>query len=109
MEILLIMNKEPNWDYYFSTLSFDEFKNKSPCLNGRGKPTVYSKDGKWLYLGFFDIGVNVHDCTKIEKILHDLESCNNSESSGKSLYKRAQIESDIEILKELVQNCDAGQ
>ena len=44
----------------------------------------------------------------MEKILHDLESCSNSESSGKSLYKRAQIESDIELLKELLSNCDNG-
>ena len=102
------MNKEPNWDGYFSDLSFDEFKERSPFLNNKNTPTIYSKDEQWLYIGFFDIGVNVHDCTKIEKILHDLQSCNNSESSGKPLYKRAQIESDIELLKELVQNCDGG-
>mgnify|MGYP000385506014 FL=1 len=108
MEILLIMNKEPNWGYYFSTLSFDEFKNRSPFLNSKNTPTIYSEGKQWLYLGSFDIGINVHDCANMEKILHDFESCNNLESGGKSLYKRAQIESDIELLKELVQNCDGS-
>jgi len=91
-----------------SKLSFDEFKERSPFLNSKRNPSVYSKDRQWLYLGSADDGVNIHDCTKIEKILHNLESCNNSESSGKSLYKRAKIENDIELLKELVQNCDGG-
>ena len=83
------MDKEPNWDYYFSTLSFNEFKERSPFLGGRNTPTIYSKDKKWVYLGSIDIGINIYESTNIKKILFDLESCNNLKSSGKSLYKKA--------------------
>jgi hypothetical protein len=102
------MDKEPNWDYYFSTLSFNEFKERSPFLGGRNTPTIYSKDKKWVYLGSIDIGINIYESTNIKKILFDLESCNNLKSSGKSLYKKAQMESDIDLLRELIQNCDSS-
>jgi hypothetical protein len=59
-----------------------------------------------MYPGSVNVGINVYDCINMKKLFHDLESCDNLKSSGTSLYKKAQMESDIDLLRELIQSCD---
>lgn len=74
------MKSKPfDWDKYFSKAKYKEIADSSPDLRSRRHPTVYSPDGKWIYLSSLDIDVEIHDLDELKIILKHLINSYKSE------------------------------
>ncbi|MDX9963627.1 hypothetical protein [Desulfobacter postgatei] len=100
------MGSEPNWDDYFSGLSFSEYKNKSPFLSQGAYPTVYNEDNTWIYLGSLDLGVKTDNRKRLEEFFEEIKIVYLSCDEDVSEYKKAQFKADMDELEELIYKID---
>ncbi|WP_372382689.1 hypothetical protein ACCQ12_00720 [Xanthomonas sp. NCPPB 1068] len=70
-----------DWDRYFFSASFRQFRELSPELSNRRVPSIYSPDRQLFYLTSIDIDVKTSNETELPVALNEVRK---SYSSAKS-------------------------
>lgn len=97
-----------DWDKYFSTVSLNEIREKSPVLRQFRPPSVLLEDEQVVYFSSIDIGVDLKEDDVVLKsylsaIIKDIKEAFKDAQEFNFYYKMACASDDFEIVKMLLE------
>jgi hypothetical protein len=87
---IFLMNTRPfDWDFHYSSASFNIIRSLSPELNNRRLPSGFNPDRSRYYVSPFDIDVRTDDVDALKTLLahlgEDFHSCREHDYSRRYL------------------------